>query len=176
MQSRNSGLYVEHLRPNVTNTAVGVGPVFPKLTRPKLWPRRARNTKRTFQICIHSQFEECIRNLQHEDMRMIVFVADQHALARPSHSMLFIVLFQPSQAILYRRVFLGLCLFCAECVVAEWKESDGRSLTVVEAQGGMRWYRGLLVLCWHCRHWGDWRGRKCDADGAVAMARTARAE
>jgi hypothetical protein len=40
-----------------------------------------------------SQLEEGIRDLQHEDVRMVVFMADQDALACPSHSMLLIVFF-----------------------------------------------------------------------------------
>jgi hypothetical protein len=40
-----------------------------------------------------SQLEEGIRDLQHQDMRMVVFMADQDALTCPSHSMFLIVFF-----------------------------------------------------------------------------------
>lgn len=63
------------------------------------------------------QFEERIRNLKHQDMRMVMLVTHQHALTRPPHPVLPIVLFQPLQPRKYRRVFLGLRLFRPECVV-----------------------------------------------------------
>jgi hypothetical protein len=34
----------------------------------------------------NSQLEESIRDLQHEDMRMVVFMANQDALTSPSHT------------------------------------------------------------------------------------------
>jgi hypothetical protein len=43
------------------------------------------------------QLEERISNLQHEDMRMVMLVADQDSLARTAHSMLLVVFFQPLQ-------------------------------------------------------------------------------
>ena len=42
-----------------------------------------------------SQLEESIGNLQHQDVWVVVFMADKDALARPSHAMLFVVLLQP---------------------------------------------------------------------------------
>lgn len=43
---------------------------------------------------VYAQLEEGIRNLKHQDMRMIVLMADQHPLTRPPHSVFLIVLFQ----------------------------------------------------------------------------------
>ena len=40
----------------------------------------------------HVQFEEGIGDLEHENVRVTVFVTDEDTLARPPHSMLFIVL------------------------------------------------------------------------------------
>jgi len=39
------------------------------------------------------QFEESIRNLQHQDVGMVVFVAYEYTLARSPHAMLFVMLF-----------------------------------------------------------------------------------
>lgn len=43
------------------------------------------------------QLEEGIRNLQHQNVWMIVLVADQDPFARPTHAMLIVVLFQSFQ-------------------------------------------------------------------------------
>lgn len=42
----------------------------------------------------HSQFVEGIGDLEHQDMRMVVFMADEYALASPSHAVFLIVLFK----------------------------------------------------------------------------------
>ena len=39
------------------------------------------------------QLEESIRDLQHQDMWVVMLVADQHAFAGPPHAMLLVVLF-----------------------------------------------------------------------------------
>lgn len=39
------------------------------------------------------QFEESIRYLQHQDVRMVVFMANQDSFAGPTHTMLFVMLF-----------------------------------------------------------------------------------
>lgn len=44
----------------------------------------------------NSQLKESIRNLQHQHMRMVMLVADKNALARPSHSILVVVLLESS--------------------------------------------------------------------------------
>ena len=46
----------------------------------------------------HSQFEESIGNLQHQDVGVVVLVADQDAFARPPHAMLLVVFLQTFQA------------------------------------------------------------------------------
>ena len=40
------------------------------------------------------QLEEGVRDLQHEDVRVVVLVADQDAFARPSHAMFLVVFFE----------------------------------------------------------------------------------
>jgi hypothetical protein len=64
-----------------------------------------------------SQLEERICDLQHQNVRMIVLVADQDALARASHSMLLVVFFQSFQPGNDGGVFFWLCLFGAKRVV-----------------------------------------------------------
>ncbi len=85
----------------------------------------------------HLQFEEGVGNLQHQDVRVIVLVADQNPLTRSSHPVLLIVLFQPLQSREYGGIFFRLILFCAEGVVAERKEADGLGLVCGE---GLREY------------------------------------
>jgi len=43
--------------------------------------------------CEHVQLEEGVCDLQHEDVRVVVLMADQDAFASPSHAMLRVVLF-----------------------------------------------------------------------------------
>ena len=38
-----------------------------------------------------AQFEESVGYLKHEDVRVIVFVADQYSLTRPPHAMLLVM-------------------------------------------------------------------------------------
>lgn len=45
----------------------------------------------------HIQLEKGIRDLQHEDMRVVVLVTYKHAFARAPHPMLFVVLLEPFQ-------------------------------------------------------------------------------
>ena len=67
---------------------------------------------------IYAQFEECIRNLQHEDVRVVVLVADQDALACPSHTTCLVVFLQSLQSRKDRGILFGLGIFGAESVVA----------------------------------------------------------
>ena len=39
------------------------------------------------------QFEECIGDLQHQDMRVVMLMADEYTLASSSHAMLFVMFF-----------------------------------------------------------------------------------
>jgi len=43
--------------------------------------------------CEHVQLEEGVCDLQHEDVRVVVLMADQDAFTSPSHAMLRVVLF-----------------------------------------------------------------------------------
>lgn len=81
------------------------------------------------------QLEEGVGNLQHQDMRMIVLVANQNPLTRPPHPMLLIVLFQPLQSREDGGIFFRLVLFGAEGVVAERKEANGLGLICREGLG-----------------------------------------
>jgi hypothetical protein len=88
------------------------------------------------RMCITNvQLEERVCNLQHQNVGMVVFVADQHALARPPHAMLLVVFFQPLQSRKHRRIFFWLAIFGAECVVAEGVEADRLRLVCVEVFG-----------------------------------------
>jgi hypothetical protein len=46
----------------------------------------------------NAQLEEGVCDLQHKDVRVVVLMADQDGLARPSHAMLVVVLFESLQA------------------------------------------------------------------------------
>ena len=52
-------------------------------------------------VGVNAQFEEGIGDLQHQHVRMVVFVTDQHTLARASHAMLLVVLFQSLQSVFH---------------------------------------------------------------------------
>ena len=66
---------------------------------------------------------------------MVVFVADQNALARPAHTMLFVVLFKSLQPCKHRRILFRLAILCAERVVTERVEAYGLGLVRVEVLG-----------------------------------------
>lgn len=66
---------------------------------------------------VAGQLEEGVRDLQHQDVRVVVLVADEDALARPAHAVGGEVLLQPLQTRDDRRVLLGLRLLDAERVV-----------------------------------------------------------
>lgn len=67
---------------------------------------------------IYAQLEEGIRNLQHEDMWVVVLMTDQDAFARPSHATCLVVFLQSLQPRQDRGIFFGLSIFGAESVVA----------------------------------------------------------
>lgn len=62
-------------------------------------------------------------------------MADEDALACPSHAMFLVVLFKSLQAREYGGVFFWLTIFCAECVVAQRVEAYGLGLFCVEVLG-----------------------------------------
>lgn len=81
------------------------------------------------------QFEKGVRNLQHQNVGMVVLVADQDALAGSTHAMSNVVLFQSLQTCKHRGVLFWLMFFGAEGVVAEREEADGGRLIRVECLG-----------------------------------------
>lgn len=78
------------------------------------------------------QLEKGVCNLQHEDVWMIVFMADQDSLAGSAHAMFLVVLFQSLQACEHRGILLWLVLFRTEGVIAERVQADSRGLVCVE--------------------------------------------
>lgn len=81
------------------------------------------------------QLEKGVRNLQHQNVWMVVLVADQDALAGSAHAMLYVVLFQSLQAREHRGVLLWLMLFGTKGVIAKREEADGGRLIRVECFG-----------------------------------------
>lgn len=79
--------------------------------------------------------------MQHENVRVVVFVTDQDAFAGSAHAMLLVVLFQPLQACEHGRILLWLVLFSPKGVVAERIEADGGRLVCVE------WLRNGGPMC-----------------------------
>ena len=73
---------------------------------------------------VYVQFKESIRNLQHQDMRVVMFMANQDPFASPSHAIFIIMLLQAFQARQDRRVFLRLGFLGAEGVVGERVQAD----------------------------------------------------
>lgn len=63
------------------------------------------------------ELEESICDLEHEDMRVVVLVADEDALAGAAHAMLVVVLLQALKSGDDTGVLLRLGLLDAECVV-----------------------------------------------------------
>jgi len=76
------------------------------------------------KLRLHLQLEESIGNLQHEDMWMIMLMADEDTLTRSPHPILLVVLFEPLQPRKYRRIFLRLIFFGAKCVIAEREQAN----------------------------------------------------
>lgn len=65
------------------------------------------------------QLEEGVRDLQHQDVWVVVLVADEYAFAGSAHAVFGIVFFKALQAREDGRIFFWLAIFGAECVVAE---------------------------------------------------------
>lgn len=59
------------------------------------------------------QFEECVRDLEHEDVGVTVVVDYKDALYSPPHSKVFIVVLKPLQSCCHRGVFFWLSLLRA---------------------------------------------------------------
>ena len=92
------------------------------------------------------QLEKGICNLQHEDVWVIMFVADEDSLAGSTHAMFFKVLFQSLQAREHRGILLRLMLFGTERVVAQRVEANGRRLICVKRLGNDGPIRLILLL------------------------------
>lgn len=83
---------------------------------------------------------------------MVVLVADQDALARPSHAVGLVVFFQTLEASEHGGVFFRLGLFGAEGVVGEGVEADCLGLVGVEGfreDGGVGGLEGWGRDCGH---------------------------
>ena len=72
----------------------------------------------------HIQLEECVGNLQHQDVWVVVFMAHQDPFARPAHAMLLVMLLQPLKARNHGGVFFGLVFFCAKGIIAKGVKTD----------------------------------------------------
>ena len=114
---------------------------------------------------IAREFEEGIGDLQHQDVRVVVLMAHQDALARAAHSMGGEVLFQTLQAGQNGRVLLGLGFFDTEGVVGQRVQADGSGLVRVELQGQDRRLCRLQRRGSDCRHVAGWRRMTADGDG-----------
>ncbi len=84
---------------------------------------------------MYAQLEEGVCDLQHQDVWVVVLVADQNGLACSSHAVLIVVLFQSLQTRKHRRILLRLAIFGAECVVAERIQPDCLGLVRIEVLG-----------------------------------------
>ena len=91
---------------------------------------------------VAGEFEEGVGDLQHEDLGVVVFVADEDCLAGAPHAMLVVVCLEALETREHRGVFFGLCFFGAEGVVGERVETDSLWLVGVE---GERYYGTGIV-------------------------------
>ncbi len=66
---------------------------------------------------VSRKLEECIGYLQHQNVRVVVLVAHEDALASAAHAMLGVMLLQALQPCNDRRILLWLCLFDTKCIV-----------------------------------------------------------
>lgn len=73
---------------------------------------------------VAGELEEGVCDLQHEDVRVVVLMADEDALAGAAHAVLGVVLLEALEAGDDGRVLLGLGLLDAEGVVGERVEAD----------------------------------------------------
>ena len=71
-----------------------------------------------------SQLEKRVGYLQHEDVRVVVLVADEDAFAGAPHAVVFVVFFEALEAGEDGRVFFRLVFLGPECVVAQGIKAD----------------------------------------------------
>lgn len=100
------------------------------------------------------ELEEGVRNLEHQDVRVVVLMADEDALARAAHAMDIVVLLESLQSRNDRWVLLGLRLLDAERVVGERVQADCLGLVSIEGKGDDGWVGGLKRRRRYCRHLG----------------------
>ena len=79
-----------------------------------------------------TQFEKRVRNLQHQNVWVIMLMTDEDALTGSAHAMAVVMLFQPLQAREHRWIFFRLVLFGAKGVITKREEADGGRLVRVE--------------------------------------------
>lgn len=84
---------------------------------------------------VAGQLEKGIGDLQHQDVGVVVLVADEDALAGAAHAMLVVVLFEALQAGQHGGVFFGLGFLGAEGVVAQRIQANGVGLVGIEFLG-----------------------------------------
>lgn len=81
------------------------------------------------------QFEECVCNLQHQDMRMAMLMAYQNSLTGSAHSILLVMLLQPLETGKNGRVLLRLVLFGAKGVIRQRVQTNSFWLVAGERSG-----------------------------------------
>lgn len=92
------------------------------------------------------QLEERIGYLQHQNVWVVVLVANEDALAGSSHAMLFVMLLEPLESSHDRRVLLRLCLLDTERVVGQRVQADGLGLIGLEWEGDDGRFGGPQVV------------------------------
>jgi len=101
------------------------------------------------------ELEEGIRNLQHQDVWVVVFMAYQNALAGAAHAILLIVLLQALQPRQHARILLWLSLLDTEGIIRKRIQTDCLWLPGVKRQRVYRRLRALHRLGSDGRHFGN---------------------
>lgn len=81
------------------------------------------------------QFKKCVCNLQHQDVRMAMFVAHQNPLAGPAHAILLVMFLQSLETSKHRRVLLRLVLFGTKGVIRQRVKTNSFWLVAGEVCG-----------------------------------------
>jgi hypothetical protein len=81
------------------------------------------------------KLEEGIRNLEHQDMRVVVFMTNEDAFAGAAHAMLKVVLLQSLETSDDGWVLLGLRLLNSKGIIGQRVKRDLLRLIGVEGQG-----------------------------------------
>jgi hypothetical protein len=90
---------------------------------------------------ITRQLEEGIGDLKHENVRVVVLVADEYALAGPSHAVRIVVLLEASKSRDNGGVLLRLGLFDTKRVVGQGVKANGLGLVCFEGERNDGWLR-----------------------------------